>query len=97
MTISPMNNTNSMSNQQKSLDYTLFSWSKQGNLSPIHVERGEGINFYDKSGKKYMDFSSQLMSNNLGHSHPKVKEAIIKQMDKISFVTCSMTTEVGAN
>lgn len=88
-----MNNTNLMQHQN-SLNSTLFSWSKQANLNPIAVEYGENCYFYDKSGKKYLDFSSQLMSNNLGHSHAKVKEAIIKQMDKISFVTCSMTTDI---
>ena len=88
-----MNNTNLMQ-EQKSLAYTLFSWSKQTNLQPIEVAYGKEAYFYDKAGKKYLDFSSQLMSNNLGHSHPKVKNAIIEQLDKVSFVSCAMTTDI---
>jgi taurine---2-oxoglutarate transaminase len=79
---------------QKNFDYTLFSWSKQAGLAPIHVDYGQGVYIYDKSGKQYLDFSSQLISNNLGHSHPAVNEAIMKQLNKVSFVSCTMTTDV---
>ncbi len=79
---------------QKNFDYTFFSWSKQAGLSPIHVESAKGVYFYDKNGKKYLDFSSQLMSNNLGHSHPAITAAVTRQMEKVSFVSCSMTTDV---
>ena len=36
----------------------------------IAFERGEGIYLYDYSGKKYIDFSSQAINNNLGYSIP---------------------------
>ncbi len=42
----------------ESLDYTLFSWSKQKGINPIAVERAEGVYLYDYNGKKYLDFSS---------------------------------------
>ena len=48
------------------LDYSLFSWSKQAGLDPIHVVKGEGVNIYDANGKKYLDFSSLLMNVNIG-------------------------------
>jgi taurine---2-oxoglutarate transaminase len=75
-------------------DHTFFSWSKQAGLAPIHVESAKGVYFYDNNGKQYLDFSSQLISNNLGHGHTAVTEAVKKQMEKVSFVTCSMTTDV---
>ena len=78
---------------KKNLDYTLFSWSKQSGLSPIPVERTDGVYVYDTNGKQYLDFSSQLMNMNLGHNHPKINEAIRKQLDKVSYVFPGMATE----
>ncbi len=75
------------------LKHTLFSWSKQGGLNPINVERAEGVYFYDRSGKQYLDFSSQLMNVNIGHGHPKVREAVMRQMNEISYVYPGMITK----
>lgn len=79
---------------QHNFDYTFFSWSKQAGITPIHADRAQGVSFWDKSGKRYLDFSSQLISNNIGHGHPKVTEAVVKQMNKLSFVTCSIATDI---
>lgn len=75
-------------------DYTLFSWSKQAGLSPIAVERGEGVYLYDTEGKRYIDFSSGLMNVNIGHGDQRVTDAVVKQMQKISYVTPSCVTEI---
>lgn len=80
--------------QQKNFDYTIFSWSKQGGLAPIHVDHAKGVYFWDKNGKRYLDFSSQLISNNLGHGNPAIAAAVTKQMEKLSFVSCGMTTDI---
>lgn len=79
---------------QNSLDYTLFSWSKQGGLNPIHVDRAKGVYFWDASGKRYLDFSSQLMNANIGHGDQRITEAVVRQMEKVSFVQPGMTTDV---
>lgn len=76
------------------LDYTLFSWSKQAGLNPINAERAEGVYLYDRDGKKYLDFSSQLMNVNIGHGNQRITDAIIKQMREVAFVYPGMTTEV---
>lgn len=75
------------------LDHTLFSWSKQGGLNPIDAHRAEGVYIYDRDGKRYLDFSSQLMNVNIGHGHPKIKAAVLKQMDELSYVYPGMATE----
>ena len=75
------------------LDYTLFSWSKQAGLNPINIRRAEGVYLYDYDGKRYIDFSSQLMNVNIGHGHPKVAEAVYKQMREVSYVTPGCTTK----
>lgn len=75
-------------------DYTLFSWSKQKGLAPIAVERGEGVYLYDYEGKRYLDFSSGLMNVNIGHGDQRVTDAVVRQMQKVSYVTPSCVTKV---
>lgn len=48
----------------------------------IDVERAKGIYIFDKSGKSYMDMISGVGVNNIGHSHPKVINAVKEQVDK---------------
>jgi taurine--2-oxoglutarate transaminase len=76
------------------LDYTLFSWSKQKDLNPIAVQRAEGVYLYDYDGKRYIDFSSGLMNVNIGHGHPRVAEAVMRQMQEVSYVTPGCVTRV---
>jgi taurine--2-oxoglutarate transaminase len=78
------------------LDYTLFSWTKQGGLNPINAQRAEGVYIYDRDGKGYIDFSSQLMNVNIGHGHTKIRDAVVKQMDEVSFVYPGMATDARA-
>src|SRR3982750_3235100 len=81
---------------EDSLDYTLFSWSKQKGLSPIAVKYGEGVYLYDHDGKKYLDFSSGLMNVNIGHGNQRVTKAVSNQMQQISYVTPGCVTEPRA-
>jgi len=78
---------------QNNFDYTLFSWSKQSGLSPVNVRYARGVYLYDHDGKRYLDFSSQLMNVNIGHGHPAVREAVSKQMDEVSYVHPGMITK----
>ncbi len=79
-----------------SKEYTFFSWSVQGQVNPIPVGRAEGIYFWDTDGKRYIDFSSQLMNTNIGHQHPKVVKAIQEQAAELCFVHPGNTTEARA-
>jgi len=87
-----LNKTNPQEILQDNLDYTLFSWSKQGGLNPINIESSEGVYLYDRAGKKYIDFSSQLMNVNIGHGRTEVADAVAAQMAKVNFVAPSMAT-----
>lgn len=62
--------------------HSMYTWTANKNVAPLPVARAEGIFLYDTSGKRYYDFNSQLMSVNIGHSHPKVIQAIKDQLDK---------------
>jgi acetylornithine/N-succinyldiaminopimelate aminotransferase len=46
---------------------------------PLAIERGEGNYLYDTEGKRYLDLFGGLAVNVLGHSHPKIVEALIEQ------------------
>ena len=77
---------------QDNLDYTLFSWSKQKGINPIAVQRAEGVYLYDYEGKRYLDFSSGLMNVNIGHGNQRVTDAVVRQMQEVSYVTPSCAT-----
>ena len=79
---------------QTNLDHTLFSWSKQAGLNPLTIERAEGVYLYDMDGKRYIDFSSQLMNVNIGHGNQRITEAVRQQMQQVSYVHPGMATEV---
>lgn len=86
-----------MSNEQivkNNLDYTLFSWVKQGNLNPINASHAKGSYVYDRDGKKYLDFASQQMNVNIGHGDQRITDAVSKQMKEVSYVYPGMATEI---
>jgi taurine--2-oxoglutarate transaminase len=74
-------------------EYTFFSWSIQAAINPIPMVKAEGIYFWDADGKRYFDFSSQLMNLNIGHQHPKVIRAIQEQASRLCYAHPGMATE----
>ncbi|WP_018675912.1 aspartate aminotransferase family protein [Riemerella columbina] len=50
--------------------------------SGFEVDRAEGNFIFDKKGNAYLDFVAGVSANTLGHSHPKVLEAIKTQADR---------------
>ncbi len=74
-------------------EYTLFSWSVQSTTNPIPMSRANGVYFWDADGKRYIDFSSQLMNMNIGHQHPKVIKAIQDQATHLCYAHPGMATE----
>ena len=49
------------------------------------LDRSEGIYMWDTSGKRYIDGSSGAMVSNIGHSNPRVLDAMKTQMKKSTF------------
>ncbi len=72
----------------KALDraHNFYSWSIQGTVAPMMVDHAEGMYVYDTEGEKYLDFSSQLVNTNIGHSHPVVVKAIQEQAATLATV-----------
>jgi len=55
----------------------------QTSASPLmlEVEKAEGVYMYGPSGEKYIDLISGVSVSNTGHRHPRVVEAVKKQVD----------------
>ena len=79
---------------KNNLDHTLFSWSKQKGIKPLNIDKAKGVYLYDHDGNKIIDFSSGLMNVNIGHGDQRVTNAVVNQMQKVSYVTPSAITEV---
>jgi len=89
----PIDTINKKDILNNNLNHTLFSWSKQSGLNPISIERAEGVYLYDRDGKRFLDFSSQLMNVNIGHGDQRITEAVKRQMEEISYVYPGMITD----
>ncbi|MEE4263972.1 MAG: aminotransferase class III-fold pyridoxal phosphate-dependent enzyme [Desulfobacteraceae bacterium] len=75
--------------------HTYGTWSRQKAWkAPLLITDAEGIYFYDNTGKRYLDFSSQLMCSNLGHKNKVVIEAIVKQAEKLPYIAPGFITEI---
>src|SRR5580704_9500647 len=62
------------------------TWRFQKTWKPLHVADAEGCWFTDGAGKRYLDFSSQLMCVNLGHKNPRVIESIAEQARELPYI-----------
>ena len=76
--------------------HTFFSWSAQGAIEPIAIDRAEGVYLYTPEGKRILDFNSQLMSVNIGHGDRRVIDAITEQALQLQYVMPGFVTEVRA-
>ena len=63
--------------------HVLHPWSAHGTLDPVFVAGAEGAHFWDEDGRRWLDFSSQLVNVNVGHQHPKLIAAITAQAAKL--------------
>jgi len=70
------------------LKSNFFKYQAQTSPHPLAIEisHAKGSYIYDVHGKKYLDFVAGVSANSLGHNHPKVSEAIKKQVDTYAHV-----------
>jgi 4-aminobutyrate---pyruvate transaminase len=55
-------------------------------LGPTVVTGGDGCYFIDQGGKRYLDMHAGLWCTSLGFSEPRLKEAAIRQFDRIAYM-----------
>lgn len=68
------------SNLQK--DFFKFQAKTTPFASGFEVDYAKGSYIYGKNGKAYLDFAAGVSVNTLGHSHPRVNQAIIDQVNR---------------
>jgi len=76
--------------------YVFGTWKYQSSWNPKVIVKAEGSRFTDSTGKSYLDFSSQLVCSNLGHSNEAVKKAVADQAAEVAYVAPGFTTPVAA-
>ncbi|MFJ1564589.1 aspartate aminotransferase family protein [Streptomyces erythrochromogenes] len=74
--------------------HVFHSWSAQALIDPLAVAGAEGSYFWDYEGKRYLDFSSQLVNTNIGHQHPKVVAAIQEQAARLCTLAPGFAVDV---
>ncbi len=60
-------------------EYVMQTYGRQ----PIAIIKGNGAVVTDAEGKSYIDCLAGIAVNNVGHTHPKVVEAICKQAKRL--------------
>jgi taurine---2-oxoglutarate transaminase len=76
--------------------YTYATWRRQKGWAPMHIVDAEDCHFMDADGKKYLDFSAQLMCVTLGHKNRAVVKAIQDQAEKLAYIGPGWATDVRA-
>src|SRR5260370_2082331 len=73
--------------------HLLLPWTVQEREDPVlEFDHGEGVYFYDRQGKRYLDFVSQVFHCNLGHNNRRVIEAIQRQTERACCVSPQLVT-----
>ena len=77
------------------LDELVFHpWSPQGPRNVPTLVGGSGSYVTDAEGRRYLDFSSQLVFANLGHQHPRIVAAIKEQADRLCTLAPGFASDV---
>ena len=76
--------------------HTLYSWTATEKVAPMAIERAEGVYFWTFDGKRYLDFISQMISVNIGHSHPKVIAAMQEALQGLIYANAGAATAARA-
>ncbi len=73
--------------QQKLLKRTFLDYQQTSGFfeNPLIVSKADGLYYWDADGKRYFDSIGGIFVATLGHKHPRLMEAMQKQMEKLSF------------
>ena len=77
------------------LDQLVFHpWVAQTPRNVPAFVTGEGSFLVDHTGRRYLDFSSQLVFTNVGHQHPTVVSAIKTQADRLCTLAPTWASDI---
>jgi len=61
---------------------------------PVAIAKAKGVYLWDVEGKKYFDFLAAYSAVNQGHSHPKIVEALKRQVDTLALTSRAFYNDV---
>ena len=61
------------------------------NSLAVYAERAANAEIWDIEGRRYIDFASGISVLNTGHVHPKVRDAVARQLDKLMHACFQVT------
>ena len=73
--------------RKNDMAHVLHSWAAQGHIDAVPIAGGEGAWFWDPNGRRYLDFSSQLVNVNIGYQHPRLVAAVQEQAGRMLSVS----------
>ncbi|MGQ0835218.1 MAG: 4-aminobutyrate--2-oxoglutarate transaminase [Gammaproteobacteria bacterium] len=65
------------------------------NSLAVYAERAVNAELWDVEGTRYVDFASGIAVLNTGHVHPKIKDAIAAQLEKLTHACFQVTPYEG--
>jgi adenosylmethionine-8-amino-7-oxononanoate aminotransferase len=73
--------------REKLIRHTFIDYRQTSEFlqQPIVINRAQGLYYWDAENKRYFDAIGGIFVAVLGHGHPRVLEAMRRQMDVISF------------
>jgi taurine--2-oxoglutarate transaminase len=74
--------------------HVFHSWSAQALIDPLPIAHASGSYFTDYDGRRYLDFSSQLVNVNIGYQHPKLVAAIQEQAGRLCTVSPAFANDM---
>ena len=77
-------------------EHVFHSWSAQAQIDPLPIADAQGSWFTDYTGKRYLDFSSQLVNVNIGYQHPKLVAAIQEYAGRQCAIAPSFANDMSA-
>jgi ornithine--oxo-acid transaminase len=65
------------------------------NYDPLDIvlQRGEGVWVWDIEGNKYLDFLAAYSAVNQGHVHPKIRQALLEQIERMTLTSRAFRTD----
>ncbi len=73
--------------QQIAMELTDRYSARNYNPLPVVLSKGEGVWVEDADGKRYMDMLACYSAVNQGHCHPKIKAAMLEQLDLLTLTS----------
>src|SRR2546423_8074422 len=82
-----------MSTRESPRSHLLLPWAVQEREDPVlEFDHAEGMYFFDRQGRRYLDFVAQVFHCTLGHGNRRVVEAIVRQAERACVVSPQMLT-----